>query len=172
MLYTVAELSDMLGFSKVTIYNKINSLKTDLKPYIKHKKGVTYIDDKGVLIIKRDLGLNQHESTLNSNDDFKVEDPVKDEDLKGFKELNILVKTLKKEVKTGQDDYTNSLLDQIELLKSELNKKDDQINNTLRLLENSQILLRENKEKIVMLENKEKEKKKFSFKDLFSRNKE
>ena len=172
MLYTVAELSDMLGFSKVTIYNKINSLKTDLKPYIKHKKGVTYIDDKGVLIIKRDLGLNQHESTLNSNDDFKVEDPVKDEDLKGFKELNILVKTLKKEVKTGQDDYTNSLLDQIELLKSELNKKDDQINNTLRLLENSQILLRENKEKIVMLENKEKEKKKFSFKGLFSRNKE
>lgn len=172
MLYTVAELSDMLGFSKVTIYNKINSLKTDLKPYIKHKKGVTYIDDKGVLIIKRDLGLNQDESTLNSNDDFKVEDPVNDEDLKGFKELNILVKTLKKEVKTGQDDYTNSLLDQIELLKSELNKKDDQINNTLRLLENSQILLRENKEKIVMLENKEKEKKKFSFKGLFSRNKE
>ena len=74
MLYTVAELSDMLGFSKVTIYNKINSLKTDLKPCIKHKKGITYIDDKGVLIIKRDLGLNQHESTLNSNDDFKVED--------------------------------------------------------------------------------------------------
>lgn len=172
MLYTVAELSDMLGFSKVTIYNKINSLKTDLKPCIKHKKGITYIDDKGVLIIKRDLGLIEYESTLNSKDKFKVDDSVNNEDLKQFKELNILVKTLKEEVKTGQDEHTKSLLNQIELLKSELNKKDDQINNTLRLLENSQILLRENKEKIVMLESKEKEKKNFSFKDLFSRNKE
>lgn len=172
MLYTVSELSDMLGFSKVTIYNKINSLKTDLKPYIKHKKGVTYIDDKGVLIIKRDLGLIEVESTLNSNGEFKVDNPVNNEVLKEFKELNVLVKTLKTEVETGQDNYTKSLLDQIELLKSELNKKDDQINNTLRLLENSQILLKENKEKILMLENKEEEKKKFSFKSFFSRNKE
>lgn len=171
MLYTVAELSNMLGFSKVTIYNKVNSLKTDLKPHIKHKKGITYIDDKGVLIIKRDLGLKEDENTLNDADKFKADDPVKYEGLNQSKEFNILVKTLNEKVKTSQDDYIKSLLDQIELLKSELNKKDDQINNTLRLLENSQILIKDNKEKILMLENEE-EKKKFSFKNIFSRNKD
>ena len=54
---------------------------------------------------------------------------------------------INKTVETGQENYINSLLDQIELLKSELHKKDEQLNNTLRLLENSQILIRENKEK-------------------------
>jgi hypothetical protein len=160
MLYTVAEVSDMLEFSKVTIYNKINSLKTDLKPYIKHRKGITYIDDKGVLIIKRDLGLIEDENTLNSGNEFKAENPLGKSDLKQFKEINILVETLEKTIKTGQANYINSLLGQIELLKSELNKKDEQINNTLRLLENSQVLIKDNKEKILMLESKEEKEKK------------
>ena len=69
----------------------------------------------------------------------------------------------KETVKTGQEDYINSLLGQIELLKSELNKKDDQINNTLRLLENSQVLIKDNKEKILMLESKEEKEKKGFF---------
>ncbi len=163
MLYTVAEISDMTGFSKVTIYNKVNLLKTDLKPCIKRKNGVTYIDDKGVLIIKRDLGLIEDENTLNYDEEFKEASPVDNNDLKQFKDINILIETLKETVKTGQEDYINSLLGQIELLKSELNKKDDQINNTLRLLENSQVLIKDNKEKILMLESKEEKEKKGFF---------
>lgn len=156
MLYTVAEVSDMLGFSKVTIYNKVKSLKTDLKTCIKHEKGIMLINEEGLLIIKRDLGLIEDENTLNNDGDFKVGN----NDLKQFKEFNMLVKTLENTVKTGQENYINSLLEQIELLKSELNKKDDQINNTLRLLENSQVLIKDNKEKILMLETKEEKEKK------------
>lgn len=168
MLYTVAEVSDMLGFSKVTIYNKVNSLKTDLRPCIKHRKGIMYLDEAGVLIIKKDLGLIEDENTLNDDNEFKAGDPVYNKDLKQFKELNILIETLEKTIKTGQENYINSLLDQIELLKSELNKKDDQINNTLRLLENSQVLIKDNKEKVLMLETKE-EKEKKGFLNWFKR---
>lgn len=162
MLYTVAEISNMLGFSKATIYNKINSLETALKPCIKSKKGITHINEEGISIIKRDLGLIEDETTLNSEDKFKEQGAGDNIGLKEFQEIRILVETLEKTIETGQKDYINSLLEQNELLKLELNKKDEQINNTLRLLENSQILMKDSKEKILMLENKdEKEKKGF-----------
>lgn len=111
MLYTVAEVSDMLGFSKVTIYNKINSLKTVLKPCIKHKRGVMYLNDEGLLIIKKDLGLIKEERALNDHDDLKVGKSVNNKDLKQFKDINILIETLEKVIKTGQEDYINFLLE-------------------------------------------------------------
>lgn len=158
MLYTVSEISDMLEFSKVTIYNKINSLKTDLRPYIVHKKGVMHIKEKGVLIIKKDLGLINDENISKYNDNLRAENEVDNNGSGQFKEFNTLIKTLEKTIKTSQEDYIQSLLDQIDLLKSELNKKDDKLNNTLKLLENSQVLIKDKKEKILMLENEEEKK--------------
>ena len=163
MLYTVAEISDKLGFSKVTIYNKINSLKNDLKGCIKVRKGVTHITDEGLLIIKKDLGLKVDEDALNSDDDIKATNIDNDEDIKQFKDIDKLIETIKKSVETSQENYINSLLDQIGLLKSELNKKDEQLNNTLRLLENSQILIREGKEKVLELESMDQKEKKSFF---------
>lgn len=169
MLYTVTEISEMLGFSKVTIYNRVNSLKTELKPYIKHKKNILHIDDKGLLILKEDLGLIDVKSTLNDNNTSDTENIDFNSDLKDFKDINYLIKTIEKTVKTSQENYINSLLEQIKLLKSELDKKDAQLNNTLRLLENSQILIREEKEKILMLESKEMKEKRGIF-SIFKRN--
>ena len=168
MIYTVAELSKMLEVSKVTIYNKLNSLKNDLKPYTKHKKGVIHIDDEGLLILKKDLGLIKVKSTLKSEEQFKGPNVDDNNGLSQFKDLNYLVKNLEKTLKTGQEEYINSLLDQIEILKLELQNKDAQINNTLRLLENSQILMREDKEKILMLESKDQKEKRSIF-DLFKK---
>ena len=163
MLYTVAELSEILSVSKVTIYNKIKSLKSDLKGCIKHKKGILHIDDKGLLIIRASLGLKVDEDTLINDDEFKAEGIDNNEDLKQFKDIETLIKMINKTVETGQENYINSLLDQIELLKSELHKKDEQLNNTLRLLENSQILIRENKEKILELESQEQKERRSFF---------
>lgn len=170
MLYTVTEISEILGFSKVTIYNRVNSLKTELKPYIKRKKNVLHIDDKGLLILKEDLGLIDVKSTLNDNNTSDAEDIDINSDLKDFKDINSLIKTIEKTVKTSQEDYINSLLEQIKLLTSELDKKDAQLNNTLRLLENSQVLIREEKEKILMLESKEQKQKRGIFSNLFKKN--
>lgn len=168
MLYTVAEISEELGFSKVTIYNKLNSLKSELKPYIRHKKGVIHIDDKGLLIIKESLGLNEVKTDLKEDNTLNQSSIVKNKDLNQFKDIDILIETVKKTVESGQENYINSLLEQIELLKSELQKKDDQINNTLRLLENSQVLLKQEKEKVLMLESVEQKEKRSIF-DFFKK---
>ena len=166
MLYTVAEISEMLGFSKVTIYNRVNSLKSDLKGCIKVKKGITYINDKGLLIIRASLGLKVDEDTLINDDEFKAASTEDNEDIKQFKDIDYLIETIKKTVETSQENYINSLLSQINHLQLELNKKDEQLNNTLRLLENSQVLIRDNKEKILMLESQE-QKERRSFFDWF-----
>lgn len=170
MLYTVTEISELLGFSKVTIYNKIKSLKLELKPYIKHKKGVLHIDDKGLLILKEDLGLKDIKSALNDDGTLNDENIDSNNNLEDFKDINYLIKTINETVKTGQENYINSLLNQIEILKSELDKKDDQLNNTLRLLENSQVLIKQDKEKILMLESKEQKEKRGIFSNIFKRN--
>jgi len=163
LLKTVAQISEELGFSKVTIYNKINSLKSDLKGCIQQKKGITYINDKGLLIIRASLGLKVDEDTLINDDEFKAASTEDNEDIKQFKDIDYLIETIKKTVETSQENYINSLLSQIEHLQLELNKKDEQLNNTLRLLENSQILIRDNKEKILELESMEQKEKRSFF---------
>ena len=163
LLKTVAQISEELGFSKVTIYNKINSLKSDLKGCISKKKGITYINSKGLSIIRASLGLNIDDDALINDDEFKATSTVDNEDLKQFKDIDYLIETIKKTLETSQENYINSLLSQIEHLQLELNKKDEQLNNTLRLLENSQILIRDNKEKILELESMEQKEKKSIF---------
>ena len=163
LLKTVAQISEELGFSKVTIYNKINSLKSDLKGCISKKKGITYINSKGLSIIRASLGLNIDDDALINDDDIKAASIDNSEDLKQFKDIDYLIETIKKTLETSQENYINSLLSQIEHLQLELNKKDEQLNNTLRLLENSQILIRDNKEKILELESMEQKEKKSIF---------
>ena len=163
LLKTVAQISEELGFSKVTIYNKINSLKSDLKGCISKKKGITYINSKGLSIIRASLGLNIDDDALINDDEFKATSTVDNEDLKQFKDIDYLIETIKKTLETSQENYINSLLDQIELLKSELDKKDEQLNNTLRLLENSQVLIKDSKEKILMLESQEQKERRSFF---------
>lgn len=166
MLYTVSQASQMLGVSKVTIYNKLNSLNSELKPYIKRKNNILHIDDKGLLIIKESIDLINVQNTLN-NEDIKVSSKEESNDsLNQFKDVKELIETVKNMVENSQGNYVNSLVSQIELLKSELQKKDEQINNTLRLLENSQVLLKQHKEKVLMLELQEKNKRKGFFKNF------
>ena len=50
MLRSVAEVSTLTGLSKVSIYNKIK-LK-EFEQYIVKNKGITYISDEGIDLIK------------------------------------------------------------------------------------------------------------------------
>lgn len=52
MLHTVAEISKLIGLSKVSIYIRLK-LK-EMEPYIIKKQGVTYIDEEGFSLIKQD----------------------------------------------------------------------------------------------------------------------
>lgn len=158
-MYKVIEVAEKLGVSKVTIYKKVNSLKQEIKPYIYKKKGITYIDDTGIEMIKNSLDVNQCVS--------KVKSEVKTEEIYNSckQEKSMDVNRLTGEIDGLQNDYINALKEQIDYLKNELDiknnqltVKDHQLNNKDELIRNFQILLKEDKDRILLLEERLEEK--------------
>ena len=140
MLRSVAEVSVLTGLSKVSIYNKIK-LK-EMEQYIVKNKGITYISEEGIALIKD--GLNLKEDTLNSlNDSLKlVEDEI------AISLENKELQDFKVELKELNKDYLNSLKSENEVLRKQLDEKDKQIAELHKLIENSQILLKEEQKKL------------------------
>ncbi|MDB1956930.1 hypothetical protein PMY38_16005 [Clostridium tertium] len=139
MLRSVAEVSVLTGLSKVSIYNKIK-LK-EIEQYVVKNKGITYISDEGIALIKE--GLNLKEDTLNNlNEKLKVDElevaiGIENKEIKDFKV----------ELKELNKDYLNTLKSENEVLKKQLEEKDKQIAELHKLIENSQILLKEEQKK-------------------------
>lgn len=135
MLRSVAEVSVLTGLSKVSIYNKIK-LK-EIEKYVVKNKGITYISDEGINLIFK--GLNFNNDTLNglNIDREDVDISIKNTDFKEFK----------LELKEFNKDYLNSLNSENEFLKKQLGEKDKQISELHKLIENSQILLKEEQKK-------------------------
>lgn len=139
MLRSVAEVSVLTGLSKVSIYNKIK-LK-EIQQYVVKNKGITYVSDEGIALIKE--GLNLKEETLNSlNNNFKI-----DKDEVAISIENKEIEEFKVELKELNKDYLNSLKSENEVLKKQLEEKDKQIAELHKLIENSQILLKEEQKK-------------------------
>jgi len=129
----VNEVAEELKVSKVTIYNKIKSLNKELKSHLHKVKGVTYVDEKGFNLIKKDIeGLNSFTEFNESK-----EETTKNHDVKAFKEDLIHL----------QKDY-------IEQLKEQLKEKDRQLESKDELIKNFQVLLKNNKEQLLQLEEK------------------
>ena len=131
MLRSVAEVSVLTGLSKVSIYNKIK-LK-EIEKYVVKNKGITYISDEGINLIFKGLNLNDDKlkdltNGLNSErEDFDI--------------------SIKLELKEFNKEYLNSLNSENEFLKKQLDEKDKQISELHKLIENSQILLKEEQKK-------------------------
>ena len=136
MLRSVAELSVLTGLSKVSIYNKIK-LK-EIEQYVVKNKGITYVSDEGIALIKE--GLNLKEDTLNNSLKSNKDEIAVSIDNKEIEEFKVELKELNK-------DYLNSLKSENELLKKQLEEKDKQIAELHKLIENSQILLKEEQKK-------------------------
>ena len=127
MLYTVAEVSNLTGLSKVSIYNKIK-LK-ELHEHITKKQGVSYIDEIGLILIKDSLNLNNDAlNDLNNND---IDNSLNDDIAMDTDDLN------------NKNDYINYLKVENERLWEELKDKNLQISNLQRLVENGQVLLKD-----------------------------
>ena len=154
--YTIAEVSKILCVSKVTIYNKLKTLNKELKPCVKLKQKVKYIDETGLELIK--MSLSESKNDLNAlNNDLKQDASNFDynEDLSTLNKLNNDVEMLK-------SDYINRLKENIKLLEKELEIKNEQLNTKDKLLENFQVLLREEqKNRLLLEEKKESDKKSF-----------
>ena len=83
MLYTIAEVSELIGLSKVSIYKKLKV--KELEVHLSKNQGVTYITEQGFNLIKEKLKLN---------DEIKTEVKPKDVD-----------NTLNDETATDTDEF-------------------------------------------------------------------
>lgn len=58
-MYTVKELAEKLDVSQTTIYNHLQKNDKELRGQITKKKGITYIKEEGLNILKVSLGIIQ-----------------------------------------------------------------------------------------------------------------
>jgi hypothetical protein len=121
MLRTVEETAIQLGVSKTTIYNKLK-LK-DFKSRIVKKQGKSMIDDDLFKLIQE--GLKYQNQFDYDNIDFDIN----------------------AETSIDEDDLLNLNKELIENLLEQLKEKDKQISELHKLIENSQILLKEEQKK-------------------------
>ena len=143
MLYSVTEASESIGLSKQSIYKKLKA--KELQEYIIRKQGIIYIDEEGFSLIKESIKAN-----IDDLKDFK-------EDIKdlNIKETN---STLNDEIASDTEilsmnqDIFKLLKTQLEEKDLQLKDKDLQIHELHKLVENSQILLKEKPQDVKLLE--------------------
>ena len=137
MLYTILEVSKKLNTSKVTVYKKINSVNK-LKGFITIKNNVKYINDEGLEVLKELINKSVNSKDckwVNLNDDKNT---IKASEYNAFNYL--------------QEDYISTLKKQIEEKDRQLEEKDRIIKKQMELNENNQILLRQEKERLMIME--------------------
>jgi hypothetical protein len=128
VLYTVSEISDLIGLSKVSIYNKLK-LK-ELQEHISKNQGITYVDEVGFNLIKEGLKLKEDDLNVLNEEDQKEGSKADDERL-----LTINIELIK------------TLNDQLKEKDIQISKKDIQISELHKLIENTQILLKQQQDK-------------------------
>ncbi|NFF82832.1 hypothetical protein FC764_16775 [Clostridium botulinum] len=121
-MFTVEEVAEQLNVSKVTIYSKLK--KFDDRVIL--KQGKKYITDELFNLIKNDLKIKNF-----NNNNLNI-----DNDING----------LNAEIATDRDDLINLNKDLINTLIKQLEEKDKQIADLHRLIENNQVLLKQEKE--------------------------
>lgn len=144
----ISKVADELGVTRQTVYNWIDRLDLEDKGYVKvNDDGVKVIDSKGIEEIEEE-----------------VEDKVKKK-LEKEKE--------KSEMKKVYEERVKDLKVQNEVLRNQLDKKDELLKEQSRQLENFQHLIANKEKKIYQLEGEVKEQNRSfidRFKDFFSNN--
>ncbi|MCB2295952.1 hypothetical protein LGK95_21055 [Clostridium algoriphilum] len=151
MLYTIAEISNLIGLSKVSIYRKLK-LK-QLEPCISKKQGVTYVTEEGLTLIKDTLKVTTDEIKGGNNDSDSISpNDYIATDTEDFNFKEDYINTLKDQLKV-KDLQLNEKDVQLKHKDIQLNQKDIQIGELHSLIENSQVLLKEKpKQDILQLE--------------------
>lgn len=133
MGFTVQETSKMLEVSRVTIYNKIKT--KEMEKYIsKSDKGVTYISEEGIEWLKNNINLQV----------------AADEEEEEQTRQNIVSDNLKDDI--GNTDTIDYGKEYIEYLKEENKRLWSQVNDLTRMLENSQVLIKNTQEPLQLEE--------------------
>ena len=140
MLYSVEQVSIQLNVSKQTIYNKLK-LK-EYKDKIVIKQGKSMIDDDLFNLIKDNLKVKSNlNNDTNIGDSEEPQEPIgEDEPAQDTILLNI------------NKDLIMTLIEQLHHKDIQIQAKDLQIHELHKLIENSQVLLRDTPQDIKQLE--------------------
>ena len=142
MFRSVSEISVLTGLSKVSIYKKIKQEK--FQKFITRNKGITYVSEDGVKLILKEFEVKRVKSdglnSLNCEHDFENEEVAITIENKGIEEEKEWLKELKV-------NYINSLKDEINYLREQIEKKDNQIQELVNLNKNNQVLLKQQQDK-------------------------
>lgn len=157
--FKVIEIAEILGFSKVSVYNKIKAINSDtLQGLQKKEKGITYYNQKAVDIIRDSFKQN----------DYEVAEIIEDEKgsigerISDYKYLEKYILKLESDIEYYKEELRKNKEDIKEkdnLIKNELNKSNELFQEHIKLskehvklLENEQILRRDNMKEINLLE--------------------
>jgi uncharacterized coiled-coil protein SlyX len=148
--YTVYEVANILQTSHTTIYNKMNNkeIYKELRNFIINQGKNRYISKEGIEILKKHVPPKEDsskvESRKNKENNVSIPTPLNNTNKETFQEIdNKLIVEFK---------------ERIESLENQLSVKDKQIESLLRQNENSQVLLKQQQDKIFFLESGEKQK--------------
>lgn len=144
MLYSVMEVSESIGLSKQSIYKKLKA--KELQDNITKKQGVTYINEVGFNLIRDGLKANiEGLNCLNNEEIDSIIDGDTTDDTETFNVNLDLLNLLKDQL--CQKDL------QLKTKDIQLDEKDNQIHDLHKLIENSQVLLKDKpKRDILQLE--------------------
>lgn len=114
-MYKIGEVADLLSVEKTDIFAKMISHKSLLESNIKKVDGVTYFDQRGVEILK---------TLLIKSESCTDEIITLDEEDTSVEEYTEIGKT---SILSKFEKDRNVLLEQIDILKSELSKLDEEL---------------------------------------------
>ena len=112
----IKDIALMLDVSRVTVYNHLKKLDKEIEAHTFKKKGVTYVDDEGIKLLKISMGLIEL-PTIREN--ISIENIVDDissmvsDNLKG--DISSLIAS-------SLEEYNQDLKKEMETLKEQNNK--------------------------------------------------
>lgn len=131
--FKVSEIAKVVGVSKVSVYNKIKTIDANiLQSLWKREKGIIYYNIKAVDIIINAFNQNEYVPSENQEETENIEDNKNDNEYR--------------------EKYISELENEIKYLKEQITIKDDLIINHVKLIENEQVLRKQDQQAITLLE--------------------
>jgi len=130
--YTITEAANKLLITRQSVYRKIKKLQNELQQFLTIENNTQYISEEGIDIIKKNLSCNKN---LKQNENVTNESNNKSDNVT---EIQNIITIFQKQYENQIIDLKKQFEKEIEHLRNESMEKN-------KLLENMQILLRDQK---------------------------
>lgn len=136
-MHRVIEVARLLGVSKVTIYKKMELLKKELKPHIRYRSNIAYIEEPGVKILRQSLSITSTEEHI---PDLQI-----NKDVLSVADLEAALNASQSMVLLAYDLHCSDLLQHLENFNHMIKARKDEIERKEQQLKSLQRLVKWNK---------------------------